>query len=206
MGRARHFFIKIDQFIFARLDQLKNEASFQKLNELLLNLNDEQQKLFAQLLVFTLILIPYLFSITMWWSNSVIKKRIETKNQIIEQIAYLSGNKDTLNNISSRYLSTSAMLNKEDLENRIVNIASRHQIGANKLEVQNFNVLGSTSSMSKIEAKINFHDFGTNDFSNFTREIIDIERFKIVAIDLKKNNESNLLQGTYEIRHIGRNN
>lgn len=204
MGKARHFFLKIDQFIFNKLDQLKNDTSFQKLNDILLNLNDEQQKIFIQLIVFAMILIPYLFITFFWWSNSTIRQRLDYKNQILDQISLLNGNKDTLANISVKYLSTNGITSREEIENKIVNIASRYNINANKVQLLDFFPVNSTSTMSKIEAKIKFSDFGTMDFSNFMREIVDVEKFKILKVDLTKNSDNALLQGTIEIRHIGR--
>jgi hypothetical protein len=206
MGSARNFFIKIDQFIFAKLDQLKNESSFQKINDLMLNLNDEQQKILTQIIVFSIIIIPYLFISVFWWSNHKIKQTIENKNQIIEQIAYLNGNKDALNNVSVKYLAGNAINSQDEIRSKLVNIASRYQINSGKVTVESYNILSSTSTITKIESSISFHDFGTQDFSNFMREIVEVEKFKITNIDIHRNNETNLLQGKIDIRHVGRNN
>lgn len=204
MGKARYFFMKIDQFVFTKLDQLKNDSNFQKLNDVLLNMNDEQQKTFMQVLVFTAIIVPYFMICLFWWSNSNIKNRVEIKNQIVEQISLLNGNKDTLNNISVKYLSTKGLQSKEEIENKIVNIASRYNINSNKIKLIDFFPISSTSTVAKTEAKIKFSDFGTMDFSNFMREIVDIEKFKILRVDLTKNIDNGLLQGTIEVRHVGR--
>lgn len=204
MGKARHFFLKIDQFIFNKLDQLKSDSSFQKVNDLLLNLNDEQQKIFIQVLVFSLIIVPYFVLAGFWWSNSAIRNRLELKSQIIDQISLFNGNKDALSNLSNRYLSTNGISNKEEFENKIVNIASKYNINPNKVQMIEFVPISTTSTVSKSEAKLRFSDFGTIDFSNFMREIVETERFKILKVDLTKNLDNSLLQGTIEIRHIGR--
>jgi hypothetical protein len=204
MEKAKHLFIKIDQFIFAKLDQLKSDTNFQKLNDVLLNLNEEQQKIFIQVIVFASILIPYIIISIFWWSNSQIKSRLDFKNQIIDQISVLNGNKDSLQSISDKYLAAYTFNSREEVENKIVNIASRYNINTNKIMVVDFNTISTTSTVSKIETKLKFSDFGTMDFSNFIREIVDVEKFKILKLDLNKNNENNLLQGTIEVRHIGR--
>lgn len=205
MGKARYFFLKIDQFIFNKLDQLKNDSSFQKMNDVLLNLNDDQQKVLIQVLVFLSILAPYFIIASFWWSNNTIRSRLDQKNQILEQISLLNGNRDTLMNVSSRLLTTPAIASREEIENKIINIASRYNINSNKVHVVDFNTLNSTSSMAKIESTIQFNDFGTLDFSNFMREIVDVEKFKILKVDLTKNPDNGLLQGKIEIRHQGRN-
>jgi hypothetical protein len=204
MGSARNFFIKIDQFIFSKIDQVKNDSSLLKVNDLLLNLSDDQQKIFIQVLVFGFILIPYLFLSIFWWSNSNIKSKLEVKNQILEQVGLLSGNRDTLSNISMKYLSTNGISSREEIENKIINIASRYNINSNKVRLLDFSPMSTSSTVTKIEAKIKFTDFGTLDFSNFMREIVEVEKFKIYKVVLNKNVDNSLLEGTIEIRHIGK--
>lgn len=204
MGKAKHFFIKIDQWIFSKLDQVKNDSSLGKVNDLLLNLTDDQQKIFIQSMVFLFIFAPYFVVIFMWWSNSTIKSKLESKNQIIEQIALLNGNRDALTNASMKFLSSNGINSRDEIENKIVNIASRYNINSSKVHLIDFSPLSSTSTITKTEAKIKFNDFGTQDFANFMREIVDVEKFKIYKVDLNKNTNSSLLEGTIEVRHIGR--
>lgn len=204
MGNARNFFLKIDQFIFNKIDQLKNDSGLLKLNDLLLNLSDEQQRIFIQVLVFSFILIPYLFLTIFWWSNSSIKSRLDFKNQIIDQISLLNGNRDTLSNVTNSYLSTNGINSRDEIEGKLVNIASRYNINSNKVRLLDFSPVSTSSTVTKIEAKVKFSDFGTQDFSNFMRELVEVEKFKIYKIDLNKNIDNSLLEGTLEIRHMGR--
>lgn len=204
MGSARNFFLKLDQFIFNKIDQLKNDSGLLKLNDLLLNLTDDQQRIFIQILVFSFILVPYFFLGIFWWSNHTIKTRLDFKNQIIDQIALLNGNRDTLSNVTNNYLSTNGINSRDEIEGKIINIASRYNINSNKIRLLDFSPISTSNTITKTEAKIKFTDFGTQDFSNFMRELVEIEKFKIYKVDLNKNIDNSLLEGTLEIRHMGR--
>lgn len=205
MEKSSNIFIKIDEFIFHKLDLLKNEGVFQKFNDALANLDENQQKIVAQLTTFFFLLLPFIFVVILWWGNSQTKKVIETKKQIIEQIALFDGNQNTLNNISANYLAPSAINGQEDLDNRIRNILSRSSIDQQKVDIANFNQTSTSSNVARIEADLQFTEFGTSDFSNFMRALIENERFKILKVDLKKNNETSLLQGTISLMHMGQN-
>ena len=205
MEKTKNVFIKIDEFIFQKLDLFKADGSFQKINELITALDEEQQKIFAQALTFTLIIIPYLFVITLWWGNYRAKKNIEVKSQILEQISTLNSSKDALANVSSNYLAPVAIQGQEDLDNKIRNLMSSNNIDQAKVHVLNFTQLSSTSSISKVEAMLSFQNFGTQDFSNFMKALVENERFKVMRINLTKDKASNLLKGEVSLMHLGKN-
>ena len=203
--KSKNLFIKIDEFIFQKIDLLKNEGFFQKFNDAIANLNEDKQKIAAQAVTFTTILIPFIFVFVLWWGNYQMKKNISLKKQIIDQIALLEGNKSTLNNISSNYLASSPLNSQDDLDARIRNLLAANSIDPNKVNITNFNQFSSSSTVSKVEADLQFKNFGTLDFSNFLRGIVESERFKIAKVTLKKMDESKLLQGTISLLHLGQN-
>ena len=198
-----NFFIKIDEFIFQKLDLLKSEGISQKFNDVVSGLDEDQQKIVAQVTTFTFILLPFIFVIILWWGNSTTKKSIADKKQIIEQIALFDGNKSTLNNVSANYLAPAAIASQNEMDNKLRNIMSNNSIDQSKVVITNFHQTSTSSSVGKIEAEITFKDFGTNDFSNFMKGLIEIERFKVLRVDLTKNKESSLLKGSITLMHMG---
>lgn len=201
MEKSSNIFIKIDEFIFHKLDTLKNEGIFQKFNDAISSLEESQQKIVAQVITFSFILLPFIFVIILWWGNSQTKKNIEIKKQIIEQIALFDGNKNALNNISANYLAPSAVNGQDDLDNRLRNILSGNGIDQSKVSIASFNPVSTSSNVAKIEAEITFSNFGTNDFSSFMRALVENERFKILKVNLNK--ENSLLQGSISLMHMG---
>ncbi len=203
--KSKKFFIKIDEFIFQKIDLLKNEGFFQKFNDAIANLNEDKQKMAAQAITFTCLLIPFIFVFVLWWGNYQMKKNIGLKKQIIDQIALLEGNKSTLNNITANYLGSSALNSQNDLDARVKNLLTANSIDPNKVTITSFNQYSTSSTVSKVEADLQFKNFGTLDFSNFLRSIVETERFKIAKVTLKKVDESKLLQGTISLLHLGQN-
>ncbi len=205
MEKSPGLFIKIDEFIFQKLDALKSEGVFQKFNDLIANLDEDQQKVVAQVTTFTLILIPFIFVAVLWWGNAQTKKSIEIKKQIMDQIALFDGNKNTLNNVSSNFLAPSTLMGQEDMDNRMRNILSQNAIEQSKVSISRFSQNSISSSINKTEVELAFQGFGTQDFSNFMRALVEQERFKILRIDLNKNNETSLLSGGISLMHMGPN-
>ena len=199
------FFIKIDEFIFSKLDLLKSEGLSQKFNDAISGLDENQQKVIAQVTTFFFILLPFFFEALLWWGNSETKKAIATKKQIIEQIALFDGNKNALNNISSNYLAPMAIQGQNDMDNKLRNILSTNSIDQEKVSITAFATTSTSSSVGKIEAEVSFNNFGTSDFSNFMRGLIEVERFKVLKVELNKNKDTNLLRGTISLMHMGQN-
>lgn len=204
MEDNKNIFIKIDEFIFQKLDLLRADGSFQKINELITTLDENQQKIVAQVLTFSLILIPYMVVATLWWGNHFSKKRLEVKNQILEQISMLNGNKGSLMQVSSTYLAPTPIQSQEDLDNKIRNLMSSVNIDQKKISVHNFSQLSTSSAVAKVEASISFKEFGTQDFSSFMSTLVEKERFKITRISMTKNNTTSLLSGEISLIHLGK--
>ncbi len=205
MNKSKNIFIKIDEFIFQKIDIIKLDGSFQKFNDILNSLEEDKQKIFAQVITFTFLIIPFLFVMILWFGNYKTKKNLDIKKQILDQIALLSTSKETLMNVSSAYVSPTAINGQEDLDNKMRNLMSQSNIDQAKVRIASFNQLSSSSSISKIEAVLNFNNFGTLDFSKFLSSLVDQEKFKVTNIKLIKNNETSLLQGEISLIHLGRN-
>lgn len=205
MKSLMKMFKKIDQFIFLKLDLFKNDSSFQKFNDIKANFSDEQQNTISQILVFAVVFIPFIITGIISFGNYKIRKNIELKNQILEQISFLNSNHDTLSNTSNQYVSSAAYTSREDLDNKIRNLFSAKGLDQNKVSITDFNQINSSTTVSKIETTIHFENFGTQDFSIFLNTMVDAEKFKVQKVTLLKNKTNNLLQGDLTLVHIGRN-
>jgi len=205
MEKSSSIFIKMDEFIFSKLDMLRNDGTFQKFNDAISGLDEPKQKLLAQITAFFFILAPFVVVLVLWWGNHQTKKDIDIKKQIIDQISIFEGNQNALNNASANYLSPSAILGQDELDNKIRNVLSQNGIDQQKVSVSAFRQTSTSSTVAKIETDISFIDFGTSDFSNFMRGMVENERFKVLKIELNKNKETSLLQGSMSLMHMGQN-
>jgi len=205
VNKVKNIFIRVDEFIFQKLDLIKLDGTFQKFNDIINGLEEDKQKIFAQVITFSLLIIPFLFAMGLWIGNYKTKKNLDIKKQILDQIATLTNNKESLMNISSSLVAPSSIKGQEDLDNKMRNLMSQSNIDQAKVKIASFNQLSTSNSISKIEAILNFNNFGTQDFSKFLQSLIEQEKFKITNIKLIKNNETSLLQGEITLVHLGRN-
>ena len=94
MDKSSNIFIKIDDFIFKKIDSLKSDGVFQKFSDAMMLLDEAGQKIVAQVTAFIFILVPFIFVLFLWWGNLQTKKELDIKKQIIEQIALFDGSQN----------------------------------------------------------------------------------------------------------------
>lgn len=205
MSTKKSIFAQLDEFLFSKLDIIANDTVVQKYNDAISALDENAQKIITQIITFALIIIPFVIALFFWIGNSSLRKDIEVKKNILDQIAIFEGNKSTLSSVSATRLSPRAITSKSELENRIRNLLSLSSIEQSKVQVFEFNQVSTSSSIAKAEAELAFTSFGTRDFSRFISALLENEKFKILNIDLKKNNETNLLSGKIKLMHMGQN-
>lgn len=204
MGQKKPIFRQIDEFVFQKVDLIKNDSSFQQLLESFTSLSEKEQQIVAQSLAIGVIVIPYLFVLYLAWSNYSIRQRITAKNQIIEQASLFESNQNALNDIGPETVSDYGLQSASDLQGKLAQLGSP-VVEASKISVRNFNILNSTHYFQKVEGTVHFEKFGTQDFSHFMTGLTDREKFKIGKIDLKTNKETRLLEGDIQVIHVGRN-
>lgn len=204
MNKNESFFSSIDKFIFSKLDVLKNDSFMVRINDSILALDEQKQKVISQIITFTFIFIPFAVAALFWFTNYQLKKEIEIKKQIVEQVEVMNSSNQTLATVSQDSVALTSIARQNDLENRIRNILSISGIDQQKVNVTDFSQASTSSSITKINATLNFSKFGTQDFSKFLRALIDRERFKIYDIEINRNQSNDLLDGTISVMHMGR--
>ncbi len=199
------FFKKIDSIIFKQLDAVQKEGSLSKLSDLFSSLSEQETRFLQQFLAFSVIAFPYLIVIFLYWGNYQNKKNILLKKQIVEEFEIFNSNRNNLSLQGPILLAPSSIAGQSDLENRVRNVLSSNSIDQSKVTVTNFDIGMSSSTFTKSTSIIQFNKFGTQDFNLLLNNLIDIEKFKINKIKLKKDTTSELLIGEIELLHLGRN-
>lgn len=201
-----NIFNKIDAFIFSKLDALKSDTFFLKTNEMLMTLDEKQQKITTQAITFAVLILPFTIALGLWYINFQTKKSIEIKKDIIEQVALFDSTNSSLNQLSYQAISPSGLMSQNDLDNIMRNILSQNAIDQSKVSIKEFFPGSSDQHIIRSQATISFNRFGTQDLSKFLRMMIDREKFRILDVNFEKDTSNELLQGTMNIIHIGRNN
>lgn len=199
------FFKKIDTAIFKQIDQFKNDPNFNKISDLFTTLSEQESRLLQQILAFGVIILPYLVVAFLFWGNYQSKKTLQLKKQVLDEYEILSSNRNNLLAQGPSLLAPNSLAGQSDLENRVRNVLSSNSIDQSKVNVSSFDVGMSSSTFTKSTSLIQFNKFGTQDFNMLLRNLIEMEKFKISRVKLKKDVETDLLLGEIELLHLGRN-
>lgn len=198
-------FKKIDSFLFKQIDHLRSDPNLSRLGDTLSSLSEQESKIIQQLFTFGVLLFPFLIAGMLFYGNIQTKKSLALKKQAIEEFDMLSSNRDSLLATGPQFLSASSLSDQSDLENRVRNILSSNNIDQGKVSITNFDIALTSSTFTKSQSVIQFNRFGTMDFSNFLKNLVEIEKFKINRIKMTKDMETELLLGEIGLIHLGRN-
>lgn len=200
------FFQIIDQAIFNQIDQMKNDPNIAKITDSLNAMDDKSQRLASGAISATVILLPVILVSVYFYLNQSLRSSIQIKEDIIAQVAEIDKHNRQLTQISQSSIGAQAFEDRAQLEQRLRILLSQNQIDASKVNVIDFNQINSTEMTISSESKIEISRFANQDLSKFLRGLLEREKFKIQDINLNKDTESNLLNGSLTLLHIGKNN
>ena len=112
--------------------------------------------------------------------------------------------KSNYSQVTNQLLATNSFLSNEEMESKLIDLKSKLSIKNEKVNLKDFNIISNSNQTVKMTATIMFNNFGNSEFSNFFRELMEVERFKIKKAQFTKDSNSKLLSGDVEIYHIGR--
>lgn len=204
MSKDKNIFLNIDRSIFNFIDQLKNDNTFNFISDLRSKLTEDEEKIVSQIIILLLVIIPYLFVTFFLLSNYAQKKKIENKKEALVALSKMIDTKSNYSQVTNQLLATNSFLSNEEMESKLIDLKSKLSIKNEKVNLKDFNIISNSNQTVKMTATIMFNNFGNSEFSNFFRELMEVERFKIKKAQFTKDSNSKLLSGDVEIYHIGR--
>lgn len=204
MKAINNIFHKMDEFLFKKLDEVKNIQQVQMILGKLDTLPEEYQKIANQGISFFIVLLPLLFTLVFWVGNSSLKGELEEKQQIWKMIQSINEQNAALNGVSRLVLSPFPVSSKNELSGRVSGALKSVGIDNSKVNVQNFESKTNSSGVTESEATLNFNGFATKDLTSFLTSLIDRQKLKISRINVKKLKSKNSLNGEIGIIHFGK--
>lgn len=193
----------IDEFTLKQVEALKLSAPFQQFLETYSEWDEKIQNLFRGALIILVILIPLFFIFSFYLLNSSTHNSLKQKEKIIDLASKVITQTQAITKNSTLYLAKQVS-SQNNLENLIKNNLSSLGIDSTKMTVANFNS-EEDKSITKINADISFKDFTSNHFFSFLSYLTTGNRkMRIDEIDIKKNTQTNLLEGTITINHFSK--
>lgn len=194
-------FKKIDRNIFERLDKFKQTSNYNNLQDFYNSMEEEQQKLFKFLVIILIFLLPSMFLGFIWWQNNTLKEDLNLRISLISKANEIIGQNQGLREVSPRILSSNPIDSEGMMTSRLSNILSTMNIDLAKIQVSGFASESISTQVMKAEADFAFNNFSTDELMNALTSMIQTEKFRIQAIDIKRNAETNLLQGKFHAIH-----
>jgi hypothetical protein len=195
-------FKKMDRLIFQQIDVFKTTPNYTTFQDFYQGLDEDQQKAFRVSVVIATFVIPLLLMSFLWWQNLSLKQEIELRSSIVNKAQEILGQNMGLRQVAPRVLSANPIDSQSMMTSRLSNLLTGIGVDLSKIQVTQFDKTEITSGILRSEAMINFNNFSTAEMTNLLNTMIARERFKIASLEVKRNQNSSLLQGQFQAVHF----
>lgn len=194
-------FRKIDQAIFERIDKFKQTPNYNPIQDFYNGLEEEQQKLFKGVVIVMIFLLPFMGLGLIWWQNNNLKNEQALRTSIISKANEIIGQSQGLQEITPQVFSMNPIDSDSMMSSRLSQILGGMNVDLSKIQVNGFESQSISSNVMKSEADFQFSNVSTEELMNIFTAMISREKFRISAVDIKRNNDTNMLQGTFHGIH-----
>lgn len=195
-------FKKLDRELFERIDKFKQTPGYNNIQDFYNGLEEEQQKVFKAGIVLVLFLIPVLFIMFLYMQNNDLKADLETRMALISKANEIIGQRQSLRDVSPRVLSSNPIDGESMMTSRLSNLLSSQGIDLSKIQVSNYSGDMAGGTIMRSEADFKFTNLSTDELMNIFTVMIQREKFRIQSVEIKRNAETNMLQGQFHAIHF----
>lgn len=195
------FFRRIDQAIFDRIDKFKLTANYNPIQDFYNGLEEEQQKLFKGIIILSTFLIPLTGLGLITWQNDKLKADLALRTSIISKASEIIGQNQGLQEITPQVFSSNPIDSESMMSSRLSGLLSSVSIDLSKIQVGDFSSDSISSTALKSEANFSFNNVSTDELMNIFTVMINREKFRISAVEIKRNADTNMLQGQFHAIH-----
>lgn len=194
-------FKKIDQTIFDRIDKFKLTPNYNPIQDFYNGLEEEQQKIFKGIIILIIFLAPLMGLSLVWLQNNNFKNDLAMRISIISKANEIIGQSQGLQEITPQVFSGNPIDSASMMTSRLSGLLSSANVDLSKLQVNNFESFNISSHVVKAEANFAFNNVSTDDLVNIFTSMISREKFRISSVEIKRNNDTNMLQGKFHAIH-----
>ncbi len=195
------FFQRMDQAIFARIDKFKQTPNYNPLQDFYNGLEEEQQKLFKGIVILSIFLLPLAGVGMFWLQNNSLKDDLSLRIDIASKANEIIGQSQGLEEISPQVFSDRPIDSDSMMSSRISELLSPMSIDLSKIQVSGFESSSISATALKAEANFAFSNLTTDELMNIFTSMISREKFRISSVEIKRNPDTNMLQGQFHGIH-----
>jgi len=200
-NKSLPIFHKIDLAVFDRIDKFKQTSNYSPISDFYNGLEEEQQKLFKGAVILLIFLLPLIGLGMIWWQNDSLKTDLALRTSIISKANEIIGQNQGLQEITPQIFSTNPIDSDSMMTSRLSGLLSPIGIDLSKIHVSDFSSSKISTNVMKSEAKFSFNGMSTDDLMNMFTSMISREKFRISAVEIKRNSDTNMLQGHFQAIH-----
>lgn len=194
-------FRRIDQALFEKIDKFKQTANYNPLQDFYNGLEEEQQKLFKGIIILTIFLVPLVGLGMITWQNDKLRSDLEVRKTIVSKASEIVGQNQGLQDIAPQVFSSNPIDSESMMTSRLSGLLSSVGIDLSKIQVSEFSSDSISSTAMKSEASFSFTNVSTDELMNIFSVMISREKFRISSVDIKRNADTNMLQGQFHAIH-----
>lgn len=194
-------FKKIDREIFTRIDKFKQTTNYNSVQDFYNGLDEEQQKLFKASGIALIFIIPLMLLFFLNWQNGQLRDDLTNKIAVLEKANEVLGLRRSLQMGGPALISDNPIDGQSMMNSRISNLFSATGIDLSKIQISNYDGSPLSDSIMQSEADFAFTGVSTDELMNIFTVMIQREKFKIQSVAIKRNPETNLLEGKFHGIH-----
>lgn len=194
-------FKKIDINVFSAIDKFKTTANYRPIQEFYNGLDEDQQKWFKLGIVTSIFILPSILVGFLWFQNSSLRSDLELRLGTVEKINEILGQNRSLSDASPMILSQNPIDSQSMMTSRLGQVLSGG-FDLSKIQVTNFNSTAISSNVYRAEADFRFSSLSTDQMVNMMTSLIQREKFRIESFNVKRNADTNLLDGEFHAVHF----
>ena len=195
------FFKKIDTKVFEAIDKFKTTSNYLPIQESYNGLDEDQQKWLKLGVVAGLIIVPALLLGFFWFQNTNLRNDLELRLNTVSKINEIIGQNKAISDASPMILSMNPIDSQSMMTSRLTQVLSGSGIDLAKIQVTNFNSSSISSNVYKADAEFRFNGLSTDQLVSMFTSLIQREKFRVESFDVKRNPETNLLDGGFHASH-----
>lgn len=195
-------FKKLDREIFTRIDKFKQTTNYNSVQDFYNGLDEEQQKLFKTAGIAIIFALPLMLLFFLNWQNGKLREELANKISVVEKSNEVLGLRRSLQMAGPALISDNPIDGQSMMNSRISNLFSASGIDLSKIKVSNYEGAPLSESIMQSESDFAFTGISTDELMNIFTLMIQREKFKIQSVDIKRNPETNLLEGKFHAVHF----
>lgn len=199
--KSQPLFRKIDQAMFERIDKFKQTPNYNPIQDFYNGLEEDQQKLFKGFIILLIFLLPLVGLAMVWMGNEKFREDLAMRTSIVSKANEIIGQRQGLQDIAPQVFSMSPIDSESMMSSRLSGLLSSVAVDLSKIQIKNFSSDAISSNVMRAEADFAFNNLSTDELMNLFTTMIAREKFRISSVEIKRNDDTNMLQGQFHAIH-----